>query len=102
MVDAATSKTDFDLSKLRSEKITIYIGFTDDDMERLAPLLTLFWQQLISVMIRKIPDEKEEPYPLLCLMDEFSSLGRIERLRRSLKLLREYRVRCILMLQYIA
>ena len=53
-------------------------------------------------MIKNIPDPKDEPYPLLCLIDEFSSLGRIERLRRSLKLLREYRVRCVLMLQYIA
>ena len=71
-------------------------------MERLSPILTLFWQQLISTMIRKIPDPIDEPYGLLCLMDEFTSLGRIERLRRSLKLLREYRVRCILMFQYIA
>ncbi len=102
MIDIATSASDFDLRNLRREKITIYIGFTDDDMERLSPLLTLFWQQLISVMIRNIPDIKDEPYPLLCLIDEFSSLGRIERLRRSLKLLREYRVRCVLMLQYIA
>ena len=101
-VDAATSATDFDITALRREKITIYIGFTDDDMERLAPLLTLFWQQLISSMIQTVPDLTEEPYPLLCLLDEFSSLGRIERLRRSLKLLREYRVRCVLMLQYIA
>ncbi|HHU0036397.1 TPA: type IV secretory system conjugative DNA transfer family protein [Legionella pneumophila] len=101
-VDAATSSSDFDLRNLRKEKITIYIGFTDDDMERLSPLLTLFWQQLISAMIQNIPDPKEEPYPMLCLIDEFSSLGRIERLRRSLKLLREYRVRCVLMLQYIA
>ncbi|KTD65369.1 type IV secretory system conjugative DNA transfer family protein [Legionella spiritensis] len=102
VIDAATSASDFDLRNLRREKITIYIGFSDDDMERLAPLLTLFWQQLISVMIRKVPDVTEEPYPLLCMIDEFSSLGRIERLRRSLKLLREYRVRCVLMLQYIA
>ena len=102
MIDAATSKSDFDLRNLRREKITIYVGFTDDDMERLSPLLTLFWQQLISMMIKNIPDPKGEPYPLLCLIDEFSSLGRIERLRRSLKLLREYRVRCVLMLQYIA
>lgn len=102
MIDAATSASDFDIRNLRKEKITIYIGFTDDDMERLAPLLTLFWQQLISSMIRNIPDLKEEPYPLLCLIDEFSCLGRIERLRRSLKLLREYRVRCILIMQYIA
>jgi type IV secretion system protein VirD4 len=71
-------------------------------MERLAPLLTLFWQQLISSMIQEVPDLKKEPYPVLCLLDEFSSLGRIERLRRSLKLLREYRVRCVLMMQYIA
>ena len=101
-VDAATSGSDFDFSDLRRKKMTIYIGFTDEDMERLAPLLTLFWQQLISSMIKEIPDPKKEPYPLLCLIDEFSSLGRIERLRRSLKLLREYRVRCILMFQYIA
>lgn len=102
LIDNATSSSDFDFRKLRKEKITIYIGFTDDDMERLSPLLTLFWQQLISAMIKEVPDVNEEPYPLLCLIDEFSSLGRIERLRRSLKLLREYRVRCVLMLQYIA
>lgn len=102
MIDAATSASDFDLTQLRREKITIYVGFTDDDMERLSPLLTLFWQQLISVMITRVPDPVDEPYPLLCLIDEFSSLGRIERLRRSLKLLREYRVRCVLIMQYIA
>lgn len=102
VIDAATSHSDFDLRDLRKRKITIYIGFTDEDMERLSPILTLFWQQLISVMIENIPDPKIEPWPLLCLIDEFSSLGRIERLRRSLKLLREYRVRCILMFQYIA
>lgn len=102
MIDAATSTSDFDFRQSRREKITIYVGFTDDDMERLSPLLTLFWQQLISVMIKNIPDPVEEPFPLLCLIDEFSSLGRIERLRRSLKLLREYRVRCVLIMQYIA
>lgn len=101
-IDAATSGSDFDFRDLRRKKMTIYVGFSDDDMERLAPLLTLFWQQLISAMIREIPNPKDEPYPLLCLIDEFSSLGRIERLRRSLKLLREYRVRCVLMFQYIA
>lgn len=102
VIDAATSYSDFDFKDLRRKKMTIYVGFTDEDMERLAPLLTLFWQQLISVMIKDVPDPIKEPYPLLCLIDEFSSLGRIERLRRSLKLLREYRVRCILMFQYIA
>ncbi len=102
IIDAATCASDFDLRDLRRKKMTIYVGFSDEDMERLAPILTLFWQQLISFMIQEIPNPIDEPYPLLCLIDEFSSLGRIERLRRSLKLLREYRVRCILMFQYIA
>lgn len=101
IIDAATSASDFDLRSLRKEKITIYVGFTDDDKERLSPILSLFWQQLISVMIQNIPSKNEEPYPLFCLIDEFASLGRIDRLRRSLKLLREYRVRCLLMMQYL-
>jgi len=102
IIDAATSSSDFDLRDLRRKKMTIYVGFSDEDMERLSPLLTLFWQQLISFMTKEIPDVVKEPYPVLCLIDEFSSLGRLERLRRSLKLLREYRVRCVLMFQYIA
>ena len=102
IIDAATSASDFDFGDLRRKKITIYVGFTDEDMHRLSPLLTLFWQQLLSRMIQAIPDKVDEPYPLLCLVDEFSSLGRIESLRRSLKLFREYRVRCVLMFQYIA
>lgn len=101
-IDAATSGSDFDFSDLRRKKMTIYMGFSDDEMKRLAPLLTLIWQQVISCMIKEIPDPIKEPYPLLCLIDEFSSLGRIEQLRGSLKLLREYRVRCLLMFQYIA
>jgi type IV secretion system protein VirD4 len=101
-INAATSASDFDITSLRKQKTTIYIGFTDDDMERLSPLLNLFWEQLTSVMIQHIPKKEEEPFPVLFLIDEFASLGRIERLRRSLKLLREYRVRCVLMMQYLA
>jgi type IV secretion system protein VirD4 len=102
IVDAATSVSDFDIQALRKQKMTIYVGFSDDDMERLAPLLTIFWQQVISSLIREIPNQTIEPYSVMLLMDEFSSLGRIERLRRALKLVREYRVRFILMVQYIA
>lgn len=101
-IDAATSHSDFSFAELRRKKMTIYMGFSDDEMKRLAPLLTLMWQQLISSMLKELPDPIKEPYPVLCLIDEFSSLGRIEQLRSSLKLLREYRVRCILMIQYIA
>lgn len=75
--------------------MTIYIGFPDNEKEMLSPLLTLFWQQLIGFMTEKLPDEKHEPYALLCLMDEFSALGRLVNLKNSLKILRGYRVRVI-------
>lgn len=102
LVDEATARTDFDITRLRKEKISIYVGFSDDDMERLSPIINLFWQLVISTLIQNVPDLEEEPFPVLCLVDEFASLGRIERLRRSLKLLREYRVRCVLMMQYLS
>lgn len=102
VIDAATSATDFDLRNLRREKMTIYVAFSDDDKERLSPLLTLFWQQVISSMIREVPKKAEEPHSVLLLMDEFSSLGRVNGLRESIKLLREYRVRLVILIQYIA
>ena len=38
-IDAATATSDFDLSKLRSEAISIYLAVTPDNLDRLAPLL---------------------------------------------------------------
>jgi type IV secretion system protein VirD4 len=102
IINAATSESDFDLRDLRKTKMTIYIGFPDNEKEMISPLLTLFWQQLISFMTEKLPDTKTEPYPLLCLMDEFSALGRLVNLKSSLKILRGYRVRVLIIVQYLA
>lgn len=102
VIDMATSETDFDIKSLRMKKITIYVGFNNDDLERLSTLITLFWEQTIGGMLQTVPNLEQEPYPVLMLLDEFSSLGKIERLRRALVLLREYRVRVVLMLQYLA
>lgn len=102
LIDMATSESDFDIRQLRKNKMTIYVRFNEGDARRLSPLLTIFWEQLIANMIKDVPDIRTEPNRVLCLIDEFSSLRRIEELRQSLKLLREYRVRCVLMVQYIA
>jgi len=102
VINAATSDSDFDLRELRKKKITIYIGFSENEKEMISPLLTIFWQQLISFMTEKTPNIKEEPYALLCLMEEFSILGRLVNLKSSLKILRGYRVRVLIIIQYIA
>lgn len=102
IINAATSESDFDLRDLRRKKMTIYIGFPDNEKEMISPLLTIFWQQLIAFMTEKLPSDKEEPYDLLCLMEEFSTLGRLVNLKNSLKILRGYRVRVLIIIQYLA
>ncbi len=102
IINAAVSDSDFDLRNLRSEKITIYIGFSENEKEMISPLLTIFWQQLISFMTEKTPNTATEPYALLCLMEEFSVLGRLVNLKSSLKILRAYRVRVLIIIQYLS
>lgn len=102
VINAAVSDSDFDLRELRKKKITIYIGFSENEKEMISPLLTIFWQQLISFMTTDMPTPKTEPYAVLCLMEEFSILGRLVNLKSSLKILRGYRVRVLIIIQYLA
>jgi type IV secretion system protein VirD4 len=102
VINAAVSNSDFDLRELRKKKMTIYIGFSENEKEMISPLLTIFWQQLISFMTTDMPTPKTEPYAVLCLMEEFSILGRLVNLKSSLKILRGYRVRVLIIIQYLA
>jgi len=100
-VNHATSKTDFNIKVLRTTPMTIYIGIPPSDLARLSPLITLFWEQVIHTMLSRLPD-KNEQVPVLCLLDEFGALKRMDILRQGLKLLREYRVRCVLLVQQLS
>lgn len=102
LVRHATSKNDFDLRKLRQEKMSIYLTIPDADKTRLKPLLTLFWAQLIHLMTQAEPDIKKEPYPLLALLDEFGNLARVDKLKEGMSFLRSYRMRAIVIVQYLA
>lgn len=101
LIEAATSKSDFDIRKLRQERMTIYVGVTNDNLVRLAPLLTVFYQQVADIMTRKIPTE-DEPHGVLFLMDEFSALRRMESFHKNIGLYREYRLKMILIIQELA
>ncbi len=102
LVRHATSKNDFDLRKLRQEKMSIYLTIPDADKTRLKPLLTLFWAQLIHLMTQAEPDIKKEPYPLLALLDEFGNLAKIDKLKEGMSFLRSYRMRAIVIVQYLS
>jgi type IV secretion system protein VirD4 len=77
LIDQATSASDFDIRNLRKQRMTIYVGISNDNLVRLAPLISVFYQQVIDVMTRNEPN-KDEPYSVLFLMDEFAALRKME------------------------
>lgn len=99
-IDAATSPGamgdvgDFDLRKLRKEKISVFLGVPPSDIARLAPLLNLFYQQLIDLHTQETPSQnKSLKYDLVLLMDEFKALGKMPVLVDVIAFLREYGIR---------
>lgn len=103
MVRDATAATDFSIAELRSRPASIYIVIPPTDIVPLAPLVRLIFQQAISILQRSLPDTaKGEKYPVLLLLDEFVSLGRMDNLKTAITTLREYQVRVMIVVQTIS
>lgn len=99
LLDAATSENDFDLRDIRKKRMTIYVGITPDNLERLAPILNLFFQQLIDLNTRNLPDKKKEPYSALLLLDEFPALGEVRTISKGVSYIAGYNLRLLLIVQ---
>jgi type IV secretion system protein VirD4 len=99
-VDAATSGNDFDLTSLRSAPQSIYIVIAPNDMKILAPVARLFFQTVVAAMQAHLPTE-EETLPVLLLLDEFKSLGKMEAVSEATGTLRQYGGRMLLVVQGI-
>ena len=91
-VDAATSASDFDIRDLRRKRMSIYLGITPGNIKRFAPLMNMFFQQVISVMTEHEP-KTDEPYTALLAIDEFPLLGKMDILKDGVAFLRSYRVK---------
>lgn len=103
VLDAATSASDFDLRDLRRKPISIYLGVMPKDLERLAPLISLFFQQAIALQTDELPEHNPElRYPVLAVMDEFPAFGRIPILAKSSGFLRGYNVRLLIIMQALS
>src|SRR3546814_3737607 len=74
-VDAATSASDFDLREVRARHMSIYLGGSPDNIDRIAPVYSLFLQQLVDLNTRDLPDAASN-VPVLILLDEFARLGK--------------------------
>lgn len=100
LVDAATAGNDFDLRALRSKPMSVYLGVTPDNLERMGPILNLFFQQLIDLNTRSLPGYGEKgKHQCLLLMDEFSSLGKVSILNKGIAYIAGYGLRMLPIIQ---
>ena len=88
-IDRATSASDFDFSTFRREPQTVYLVVPPDDVRTLAPLIRLFFADLIASLQAKEPG-RDEPFPVMILLDEFDRLGKMPIVAESIKTLRSY------------
>lgn len=100
VIDAATSENDFDLRDLRKKRQTIYLGVAPGAVERLGPLLNLFFQQTIELNTRQLPEQNPAlKHQVLLLMDEFAALGRVNILMKGLAFIAGYGLRLLPIIQ---
>lgn len=98
VVDAATSASDFRIADLRRKNMSIYVGISTAQLETAAPLLRLFFQQVMAIMSDREP-QSDEPHKVLIVMDEFASLGAMSSIISAFTLLASYNVRILAVLQ---
>ena len=79
IVDAATSRSDFDLGDVRRKPMSIYVGIKPGDLKAGALLVNLFFSQLIDLNTREQPAENPDlKYQCALMLDEFAAPGKID------------------------
>ncbi|MCR1812083.1 type IV secretory system conjugative DNA transfer family protein [Sulfurospirillum sp. hDNRA2] len=99
----ATETSDFDLRNLRKELMTIYIGITPDQLPNAQLILNIFWSQLFLLNTKELPQKnKELKYSCLLMMDEFTSIGQLQILQKSVSFIAGYNLRLLTIYQSIS
>lgn len=99
LIDTATATSDFNIQNFKKEKATVFVGLTPDNIQRLAKLMQIFYQQASAFLSSKIPDPKEEPHGVMFFMDEFPTMGKMESFKAGIAYFRGYHVRLFLVIQ---
>lgn len=97
-VDTATSKSHFNMGRFRYEAYSLFVGISPNNIERLRPLLQIFYQQAATIFTQKMPT-KEEKIGVMMLLDEFPTLGEMQEIKVGIAYYRGYRVKLFLIVQ---
>jgi type IV secretion system protein VirD4 len=99
-IDKATAVSDFDFRTIRKRPFTVYLVVAPNMVKPLAPLIRLFFSDLISSLQDKEPG-KDEPWPVMIMLDEFNRLGKMPIVVESIETLRSYRAHLAIVTQTI-
>ncbi|MEM7616848.1 MAG: type IV secretory system conjugative DNA transfer family protein [Pseudomonadota bacterium] len=98
LIDATTARSDFNFNQIKKSKTTIFVGLTPDNIERLKPLMQIFYQQATQFLCKHMP-KKDEPFGVMFMLDEFPTLGDMEQFKTGIAYFRGYKVRLFLIIQ---
>ena len=99
-VDAATSATDFDVSRVRKERMTVYVGIPANRMGSASVIVNLFFSHLINENMGQLPEQNPElKFQCLVLLDEFTMLGRVGIIAKSIGAMAQYNLRLVPIVQ---
>lgn len=99
-VDAATSASDFDLRQVRRKKMSIYLGISPADLPQASFIINLFFDQLINLNTRTLPQQDPTlKYQCLMIMDEFTSIGKVEMLHKAISYQAGFNMRVLTIIQ---
>ena len=95
-IERITAYSDFNFKELRENKIALYLIYPVEKSSDLAPLTSIFFNQLFNICKDY---NKDKHYSLFCLFDEFSNIGAIPNFNTHASTLRSYRIGLICCLQ---
>ncbi|SEM79787.1 type IV secretion system protein VirD4 [Luteibacter sp. UNCMF331Sha3.1] len=103
VLDAATSGDDFLLTDVRRKKMTVYVCVLPNKLAESRVILNLFFSQLIKVNTKEMPSKENGlKHQCLLLMDEFTSIGKIDILADSVAYIAGYNLRLLTIIQSLS
>jgi type IV secretion system protein VirD4 len=100
VVKKATETSDFDLRDIRKKKMTIYLGINPSDLQAAPLVINMFFSQLVLENVKELPAQNPAiRHSCLLLMDEFTSIGFMDIILKSVSFIAGYWLRLLIIYQ---
>jgi type IV secretion system protein VirD4 len=109
LVSKNVATSDFKIRDLMNDEqpVSLYLVIKPSDKDRLKPLVRLMLNQILRILIEEIKFENGESvktykHRLLLMLDEFTSLGKLEVFQESLAYMAGYGIKSYIIIQDLA